>query len=524
MALTVVGSIAFDSVRTPFGERERMLGGSAVHFALAASFFTDVRVVGPVGEDFAPEHLAVLSERGIETEDIERVPGGETFVWRGHYEHDMNVAHTDDTQLNVFADFQPKLSRGSCEAQMLFLGNIQPELQRDVRRQSSASFAALDSMNLWIETARDSLVEAISEVDCLLLNDAELRMLTERAEPRPGCPGGDRDRTRGCGRQARRVRGGAVHRRRVVRDPRAAAGGCLGPDRRRRQLRRRLPRLPRRRPSQRGARRSRPAPGDGVRVGDGLVQRRGLRDRPASLASPRPRSPSVWPRSSASPTSRRRRSSAERAGRRGPGGILVAARMKATERSIEGEAMADEQRTSQDGSGAATAERTAETLTVTDNRTGESYELEVTDGTVRALDLRQIKVSEDDFGLMTYDPAFTNTASCRSAITYIDGDAGILAAPRATRSSSSASTRATSRSPTCWSSASFRPPPSSSAGSSTSPTTPSSTRTSSTSWRRSATTPTRWGCCSPASARCRPSTPTRSRSTIPRSATWRRSG
>lgn len=180
MALTVVGSIAFDSVRTPFGERERMLGGSAVHFALAASFFTDVRVVGPVGDDFSGQHLEILTGRGIATDDIERVAGGETFFWRGHYEHDMNVAHTDDTQLNVFAQFEPKLSAGSCEAQMLFLGNIQPDLQRDVRRQSSASFAALDSMNLWIETERDSLLAAIAEVDCLLLNDAELRMLTGR--------------------------------------------------------------------------------------------------------------------------------------------------------------------------------------------------------------------------------------------------------------------------------------------------------------------------------------------------------
>ena len=180
MSLTVVGSIAFDSVRTPFGERERMLGGSAVHFALAASFFTDVRVVGPVGDDFGDEQLSVLAEHGIATDDIEHVPGGRTFFWRGHYDHDMNVAHTDDTQLNVFADFVPKLSPESCAAEMLFLGNIQPDLQRDVRRQSSASFAALDSMNLWIETTRDSLVAAIAEVDCLLLNDAELRMLTGR--------------------------------------------------------------------------------------------------------------------------------------------------------------------------------------------------------------------------------------------------------------------------------------------------------------------------------------------------------
>ncbi len=178
MALTVVGSIALDSVRTPFGERERMLGGSAVHFALAASFFTEVRVVGPVGDDFTDEHINLLQNRGIDVADIEHVAGGETFFWRGHYDHDMNVAHTDDTQLNVFADFVPKLSAESCAARMLFLGNIQPELQRDVRRQSAASFAALDSMNLWIDTARDSLIAAISEVDCLLLNDAELRMLT----------------------------------------------------------------------------------------------------------------------------------------------------------------------------------------------------------------------------------------------------------------------------------------------------------------------------------------------------------
>ena len=178
MALTVVGSIAFDSVRTPFGERERMLGGSAVHFALAASFFTEVRVVGPVGDDFGEEHLELLAERGIATGDVERVAGGETFFWRGHYEHDMNVAHTDDTQLNVFAAFEPKLSAESRAAEMLFLGNIQPDLQRRVRGQSSASFAALDSMNLWIETTRDALVAAIAEVDCLLLNDAELRMLT----------------------------------------------------------------------------------------------------------------------------------------------------------------------------------------------------------------------------------------------------------------------------------------------------------------------------------------------------------
>ncbi len=180
MSLTVVGSIAFDSVRTPFGERERMLGGSAVHFALAASFFCDVHVVGPVGDDFLDEHTELLRSRGIDTSDIERVEGGATFFWAGHYEHDLNVAHTDDTQLGVFADFEPKLSDASRSASTLFLGNIQPDLQQTVRSQCAAArFAALDSMNLWIETARDSLVQAISEVDCVLLNDAEIRMLTD---------------------------------------------------------------------------------------------------------------------------------------------------------------------------------------------------------------------------------------------------------------------------------------------------------------------------------------------------------
>ena len=180
MSLTVVGSIAFDSVSTPFGERERMLGGSAVHFALSASFFTDVHVVGPVGDDFGEEHVELLRSRGVDVADIERVSGGRTFSWRGHYEADLNVAHTDDTQLGVFADFEPKLSEASRRADVLFLGNIQPELQRRVRAQcATARLAALDSMNLWIETTRESLLAAVGEVDCMMLNDAEVRMLTE---------------------------------------------------------------------------------------------------------------------------------------------------------------------------------------------------------------------------------------------------------------------------------------------------------------------------------------------------------
>ncbi len=179
MSLTAVGSIAFDSVKTPFGERDRMLGGAAVHFSLAASFFTEVRPVGPVGDDFGSAEFEVLERRGVITDDIERVAGGRSFFWRGRYEYDLNVAHTEDTQLGVFGEFEPKLSAEAEAADVLFLANIQPDLQRQVRAQcGSARFSALDSMNLWIETTRDSLLAAIAEVDCLILNDAEIRQLT----------------------------------------------------------------------------------------------------------------------------------------------------------------------------------------------------------------------------------------------------------------------------------------------------------------------------------------------------------
>jgi sugar/nucleoside kinase (ribokinase family) len=179
MPITVVGSIAFDAVKTPFGERQRMLGGAAVHFALAASFFEEVRVVGPVGDDFGEAELDVLRRRGVDVSDVEHVAGGRTFFWRGEYGWDLNSRETLDTQLGVFEGFQPKLSRRSRSSDVLFLANIQPELQREVRAQlPDARFVALDSMNLWIEDARDSLVSAIMSVDCVILNDAELRQLT----------------------------------------------------------------------------------------------------------------------------------------------------------------------------------------------------------------------------------------------------------------------------------------------------------------------------------------------------------
>ena len=179
MSVTVVGSIAFDAVKTPFGTRERMLGGSAVHFALAASFFNQVHVVGPVGDDFGDAELDILRARGINTDDVEQVEGGQTFFWQGEYGWDLNQRTTLDTQLGVFAEFEPKLSEASRTADVLFLANIQPDLQRGVREQCpDARFAAMDSMNLWIETARDSLIETVGTVDCLMLNDDELRELT----------------------------------------------------------------------------------------------------------------------------------------------------------------------------------------------------------------------------------------------------------------------------------------------------------------------------------------------------------
>src|SRR3954451_11362314 len=179
MSLVVVGSIAFDAVKTPFGERERMLGGSAVHFSLAASYFTDVRVVGPVGDDFGEGEYAVLRGHGVNTDDVEHVEGGRTFFWSGEYEWNVNIRHTLDTQLNVFGEFEPKLSEGAKQADVLFLANIQPDLQREVREQSSAKITGLDSMNYWIESARESLVRTIGGVDLILMNDDEVRQLTE---------------------------------------------------------------------------------------------------------------------------------------------------------------------------------------------------------------------------------------------------------------------------------------------------------------------------------------------------------
>ncbi len=180
MSLLVVGSVAYDAVETPFGKCEKMLGGSASHFSISASFFTDVRIVAVVGGDFGSEELKMFSEHGIDTSDLERIPDGKTFRWGGRYDYDLNVAHTLYTDLNVFAEFQPKLSEASKGARLVFLGNIQPDLQRGVREQvANAELVALDTMNLWIDLARESLLRTIRGVDLVIINDAEARQLTE---------------------------------------------------------------------------------------------------------------------------------------------------------------------------------------------------------------------------------------------------------------------------------------------------------------------------------------------------------
>jgi len=170
--------VAFDSLETPSGKRERVLGGAATHFALAASFFTDVRVVGVVGEDFLPEHEAVLTAKGVDTTGIERAPGL-SFHWTGSYLKDLNAADTLATDLNVFAAFEPKIPAGYLDSEFLFLANIDPVLQLQVRKQMpKVKMVAGDTMNYWIAAHRENLLKVLAELDVLLINDGEARMLT----------------------------------------------------------------------------------------------------------------------------------------------------------------------------------------------------------------------------------------------------------------------------------------------------------------------------------------------------------
>ena len=179
MSLTVVGSVAFDALETPFGKRDKLLGGAGTHFALSSSFFTDVRVIGVVGNDFTDAEWDVFKRHNINTEDVEVVADGKTFFWRGKYEFDLNVAHTLETQLNVFETFQPKPSEESKNSKLLFLANILPMLQKEVRESSKAEFVAMDTMNFWIDSMKDAVIETIKVVDCVIINDAEARQLAD---------------------------------------------------------------------------------------------------------------------------------------------------------------------------------------------------------------------------------------------------------------------------------------------------------------------------------------------------------
>ena len=179
MSLSVVGSVAFDSVKTPFAESERELGGSAVHAAAAAALFTEARIVAPVGGDFQKGHEALLATRGVETGDLDRKPDQKTFAWHGRYQWDMSVAHHDATELNVFEGWRPELSADARQTGILFLASMDPEMQIEVRKQWKGSkWSALDSIYFWIELKREALIEAIRGVDIVLMNDQEVRALT----------------------------------------------------------------------------------------------------------------------------------------------------------------------------------------------------------------------------------------------------------------------------------------------------------------------------------------------------------
>jgi sugar/nucleoside kinase (ribokinase family) len=176
MSLLVVGSVAYDTVKTPFGSVDEVLGGSATYFSVAASFFTEVSLVAVVGKDFKKESLKVLTDRGIDLTGLE-VAEGETFRWSGEYSDDLNDRTTHATHLNVFQSFRPKLQRTDVGSRFLFLGNIDPDLQREVLRRVKPGFSACDTMNFWIDGKPESLKQLLAKVDGLVINDAEARLL-----------------------------------------------------------------------------------------------------------------------------------------------------------------------------------------------------------------------------------------------------------------------------------------------------------------------------------------------------------
>ena len=181
MSILVVGSAALDSVETPAGRVEDALGGSAVYFSTAASFFSEsIRMVAVVGDDFPQEHIAFLESRRINIEGLERVEGGQTFRWGGRYTDDLNSASTLFTNLNVYGDFQPNLPESYRDTPYVFLANINPELQLNVLEQvNQPKLVVCDTMNLWIDNSRAALMQTLDKVDILILNDSEARLLTK---------------------------------------------------------------------------------------------------------------------------------------------------------------------------------------------------------------------------------------------------------------------------------------------------------------------------------------------------------
>ncbi len=183
MAITVVGSVAFDTVETPAGRRERMLAGAATYFSLAASYFTDVRVIAVVGEDFSEREEAVFHARGIDTSGIERA-SGKSFFWAGSYMDNLNEAKTLQTDLNVFANFEPKIPESYQDSEYLFLANIDPVLQKKVRDgMPGVKLVCGDTMNYWINDHRENLLEVLKGLDVLLINDTEARLLSGTKNP-----------------------------------------------------------------------------------------------------------------------------------------------------------------------------------------------------------------------------------------------------------------------------------------------------------------------------------------------------
>ena len=179
MAITVVGSVAYDSIQTPAGRRDRCLGGAATYFSLSASFFTDVRVIAVVGEDFGPEQEAVFQARKIDTRGIEHT-AGKSFFWEGSYMENLNEAKTHNTELNVFASFEPKIPDAYRDSDFLFLANIDPVLQKRVRdAMPDVKLVAGDTMNYWIKDHRPALEQVLKGLDILLINDGEARMIAE---------------------------------------------------------------------------------------------------------------------------------------------------------------------------------------------------------------------------------------------------------------------------------------------------------------------------------------------------------